>query len=356
VIRKVNQKGRAALSNQQKRFVSEIRFEVDDGWDCPDDGPQKSHTTLTIDKAKSIINYNNSPDVGFDRSINPYRGCEHGCIYCFARPTHAYLNLSAGLDFETRLFYKPDAPDLLRKEFMAPGYKPAPIALGINTDAYQPVERRLKLTRRILEILNEFRHPVTIVTKSSLVERDMDILSEMTKYNLVKIIVSVTTLDHDLMKIMEPRACAPARRLKLIENLATAKIPVGVLVAPIIPVLTDHEIESILLQCRNAGALNAGYVLIRLPHEIKQLFHEWLTVHFPDSANHIKNRIRDCRGGRDYDAKFGTRMRGTGVYADLIEQRFKKASLKNGFVDAAPLNVSAFVQVPSIGNSQIELF
>jgi len=356
VLRKTIRKGRAALSNQQSRFVVETRQSIDDGWASTERTSEKLLTTLSIDRAKTIINYNKSPDVGFDRSINPYRGCEHGCIYCFARPTHAYLNLSPGLDFESRLFYKPEAPDLLRNELSARNYKPAPIALGINTDAYQPVERRLKLTRKILKVLQEFQHPVTIVTKSFLIERDIDILSDMAENNLVKVIVSLTTLDHALARKMEPRASTPIRRLNLINSLTTAKIPVGVLVAPVIPVLTDHEMETILTQSRNAGAISAGYVLIRLPYEIKHLFYEWLKSHFPNKANHIIKRIRDCRGGRDYNAEFRSRMRGTGVYADLIEQRFKIAIQKHGFSTASPLNISAFVAPSSFEQCQLDLF
>ena len=245
---------------------------------------------------------------------------------------------------------------MLRIELSASKYKPAPIALGINTDAYQPVERRLKLTRNILKVLREFQHPVTIVTKSSLIERDFDILSDMAKSNLVKVIISLTTLDQALMRKMEPRACTPMRRLNLIDSLADAKIPVGVLVAPIIPVLTDNELESILEHSRRAGALSAGYVLIRLPHEIKQLFYEWLELHFPDKASHIINRIRDCRGGRDYNAEFGSRMRGTGIYADIIEQRFKIATQKFGYTSTAPLNISAFSVPRSYGQRQLDLF
>jgi len=355
-MRKLEYKGRAALNNQQTRFVDEQKLLIDDGWGTIEKPLQSLRTTLTKDSAKKVISYNQSPDVGFDRSINPYRGCEHGCIYCFARPTHAYLNLSPGLDFESRLFYKPDAADLLRKELSASRYQPAPIALGINTDAYQPVEKQTGLTREILQVLAEFRHPVTIVTKSALIERDVDILSNMASSNLVKVVVSVTTLDHSLARIMEPRACAPTRRLQVIRNLGNAGIPVGVLVAPIIPVLSDHELETILERCRDAGADTAGYVLLRLPHELKQLFREWLTTHFPDKAQHVMNRIQDCRGGQDYVAEFGSRMRGSGPFADLISQRFKLAKKKFGYGEGEPLSVEKFRKVNEVKEEQLTLF
>lgn len=355
-MRKLEYKGRAALNNQQSRFVIEQKELVDDGWGTVDEPLAPLQTTLTKDTAKKVITYNQSPDVGFDRSINPYRGCEHGCIYCFARPTHAYLNLSPGLDFESRLFYKPDAATLLRKELSARRYQPAPVALGINTDAYQPVEKQTGLTREILQVLAEFRHPVTIVTKSALIERDVDILASMARDNLVKVVVSVTTLDHSLARVMEPRACAPTRRLEVIRNLRKSGVPVGVLVAPIIPVLTDSEMESILKNCRDAGANTAGYVLLRLPHELKQLFREWLTTHFTDKAQHVMNRIQDCRGGQDYVAEFGSRMRGDGPFAELISQRFKLAKKKYDYDDDEPLSVEKFRKVNHVKEEQLALF
>ena len=354
--RKLDYKGRAALNNHQTRFTSETKHDFDDGWGTIEESLPPIATTLSVDSARKIITYNQSPDVGFDRSINPYRGCEHGCIYCFARPTHTYLNLSPGLDFESRLFYKPDAAKLLRKELLAKNYQPAPIALGINTDAYQPVEKQTGLTREILQVLSEFRHPVSIVTKSSLIERDLDVLTDLARDNLINIIVSMTTLDHQLARKMEPRACAPARRLRVIENLRDAGIPVGVLVAPVIPVLTDHEIEELLMRSRTAGALSAGYVLIRLPHELKQLFWEWLCSHFPDKAQHVMNRVRDCRGGREYVAQFGTRMQGTGVYAELIRQRFDRACRRYDFQEIAPLNIDSFKRLHPQDERQFELF
>ena len=355
-MRKLEYKGRAALNNQQTRFVLENKEPIDDGWGTLDEPLPPLPTTLSRDAAKTVITYNQSPDVGFDRSINPYRGCEHGCIYCFARPTHAYLNLSPGLDFETRLFYKPDAASLLREELNARHYQPAPIALGINTDAYQPVEKRTGLTREILQVLSEFRHPVTIVTKSALIERDVDILADMAQDKLVSVVVSVTTLDHRLARIMEPRACAPLRRLQIISKLQNAGIPVGVLVAPLIPVLTDHELETILERCRGAGADTAGYVLLRLPHELKQLFREWLATHFPDKAQHVMNRIQDCRGGKDYAAEFGERMRGSGPYAGLIRQRFNLACRKWNYGEGVSLSVEKFRQFKPATEGQLELF
>jgi len=355
-MRKLEYKGRAALNNQQTRFTDERKLLIDDGWGTIDEPLQALQTTLTKDSAKKVITFNQSPDVGFDRSINPYRGCEHGCIYCFARPTHAYLNLSPGLDFESRLFYKPDAAVLLRKELNASRYQPAPIALGINTDAYQPVEKQTGLTREILQVLADYRHPVTIVTKSALIERDVDILANMARDNLAKVVVSVTSLDHALARIMEPRACAPTRRLEVIRKLSDAGVPVGVLVAPIIPVLTDHELETILEHCRDAGANTAGYVLLRLPHELKQLFREWLATHFPDKAQHVMNRIQDCRGGQDYVAEFGSRMRGVGPYAELINQRFKLAKKKFGYSVDEPLSVEKFRKVNERGEDQLSLF
>ncbi|MCI0506856.1 MAG: PA0069 family radical SAM protein [Gammaproteobacteria bacterium] len=355
-MRKLEYKGRAALNNRQTRFVCEQKEQIDDGWGTIEESLAPLQTVLSRDAAKTVITYNQSPDVGFDRSINPYRGCEHGCIYCFARPTHAYLNLSPGLDFETRLFYKPGAAALLRKELNARNYQPAPIALGINTDAYQPVEKRMLLTREILTVLSEFRHPVTIVTKSALIERDADILAEMAKDNLVNVVISLTTLDHRLARIMEPRACAPTRRLQVINHLQSAGIPVGVLVAPVIPVLTDHEMEAILEHSRGSGAGAAGYVLLRLPHELKQLFREWLGTHFPDKAQHVMNRIQDCREGQDYVAEFGSRMRGSGPFAELIRQRFNLACRKWNYGEGEPLSVEKFRKINDATEGQLELF
>ncbi len=348
-------RGRGARSNPDNRYEALRREEVDDGWGNLDAEPPPLATTLSVDTSRTVISYNQSPDVGFDRSINPYRGCEHGCVYCFARPSHAWLGLSPGLDFESRLFYKPDAAALLRKELAAPGYRCAPIAVGINTDAYQPVERRLHITRAILDVLRECEHPLTIVTKSWLVERDIDILAEMAGKGLAQVMVSVTTLDHQLARTLEPRASAPRRRVEIIRHLSEAGIPVGVMVAPLIPVLTDGELETILADARSAGARSAGYVLLRLPHEVKDLFREWLAEHAPTRAAHVMERIRDSRGGKDYAAQFGERMRGTGIYADLIAQRFRLAHQRLGFESPPPLDTGRF-RPPRLDTDQLTLF
>ncbi|NOT85376.1 MAG: PA0069 family radical SAM protein [Methylococcaceae bacterium] len=348
-------KGRGALSNPTGRFDIYSHEDTDDGWNSLDDLPDRLPTTLSIDTAKTVISYNDSPDIPFDRSINPYRGCEHGCVYCFARPTHAYLGLSPGLDFETKLFYKPDAPELLREELRARRYRPQPIALGINTDAYQPIERKLGLTRKILEVLQEARHPVSIVTKSSLIERDLDILSEMAARGLVQVAFSITTLQTDLARSLEPRATAPKRRLQSLATLSTAGIPTSVLVAPLIPMLNDMELETILSECRNAGAVDAGYVFLRLPHELKDIFAEWLAVHVPLKAEHIMQRIFDARGGKAYDSAFGIRMTGTGEYADLLKQRFRLAKKKLAFPGEPAFNLTAF-RPPQANNRQLDLF
>ena len=348
-------KGRGAAGNPDNRFEQQSRERVDDGWDSLAETATPPRTTLEVDSSRSVIAWNDSPDVPFDRSINPYRGCEHGCVYCFARPTHAYLGLSPGLDFETRLYHKPDAPEQLRRELGRRGYRPAPIALGINTDAYQPVERRLGLTRRILEVLAETRHPLTIVTKSALIERDLDILASLAEQRLCQVAVSLTTLDSDLSRRLEPRAAAPHRRLQTIERLSAAGVPVSVLVAPLIPILTDAELEALLEAAHGAGAVDAGYVLLRLPHEVKGLFADWLQMHAPLKAEHVLNRIRDCRGGRDYDAAFGTRMRGTGVFADLLAQRFRGAYRRLDFPGTPPLECELF-RPPREATPQLGLF
>jgi DNA repair photolyase len=348
-------RGRGARSNPDNRFADHGHELVDDGWGSLDREAPPLRTILTKDPSRTIISYNRSPDVGFDRSLNPYRGCEHGCVYCFARPSHAYLGLSPGLDFESNLFYKPDAAALLRQELAAPAYRCAPIAVGINTDAYQPVERRLGITRAVLEVLRECHHPLTLVTKSSLVERDLDILTDMAREQLVQVMISITTLRHTLARIMEPRAVAPARRLQTVQRLREAGVPVGVLVAPLIPVLTDNEMEGILARAREAGASSAGYVLLRLPHEVKELFREWLAEHEPTKAAHVMQRIQDSRGGKDYDAEFGARMRGTGVYAELLAQRFQLAIRRLGFHSPDPLAVQHF-RAPKRNAPQLELF
>jgi DNA repair photolyase len=326
-------KGRGATFNPKVRFESAEVDPFDDGWGSlararEDDPPPR--TEVTPDASRSIIARNTSPDIPFDRSINPYRGCEHGCVYCYARPTHAYLGLSPGLDFETKLLAKLDAARLLERELGAPGYRCQPLALGTNTDPYQPVERRLKITRGILEVLARCRHPVTIVTKSAGVVRDLDLLAPMAREHLARVAVSVTTLDRDLARRLEPRAAAPGRRLEAIRELSAAGVPTAVMVAPIIPALTDHEIETILRAAAAAGASSAGYVLLRLPHEVKELFGDWLSAHAPERAGHVLSLVRQCRSGRLYDATFGRRMRGEGPYAELIERRFAAAKRRLG--------------------------
>ena len=346
-------KGRGASFSPDNRYSAYSREDIDDGWanlELPVEAPA---TTLTVDTSRTVISYNDSPDVGFDRSINPYRGCEHGCVYCFARPTHAWLGLSPGLDFETRLFYKPDAPEQLKRELAARAYRCAPIAVGINTDAYQPTERKLGLTRAILEVLVAAQHPFSIVTKSALIERDIDLIATAAARRQAEIAVSLTTLDAALARRMEPRAASPARRLETIRALSQAGIPVTVLVAPLIPVLTDSELETLLEQARAAGAQDAGYVLLRLPHELKDLFRDWLAQHEPLKAEHVMNRLRDCRGGEDYDARFGARMRGTGIYAELLRKRFKLAYQRLGFSTTPALDCTQFT-APDDG--QLRLF
>jgi DNA repair photolyase len=320
-------KGRGAVSNRQSRFVAQ-QSEFDDHEAT--EQKQYPETQLLVDNAKSIITRNRSPDVPFDQSINPYRGCEHGCIYCFARPTHAYWDLSPGLDFETKIIYKPNAAELLEKALQNPGYRCESIVLGTSTDPYQPIDQRLQITRELLLVLQRYRHPVSLITKGSHVLRDLDILQEMARDNLCSVMVSVTSLDNQLKRTLEPRTASPQARLRTITQLAESDVPVGVLVAPIIPMINDCEMESILKACAEAGARTAAYVFIRLPLEVRDLFHEWLHTHYPDRAEHVISLIRQSREGADYKNQFGTRMRGSGVYADLIAQRFKKASARFG--------------------------
>jgi DNA repair photolyase len=327
-------KGRGALSNPSVRFESTSVEKTADGWQDEEEVATSLPEIVLPDRAKSVITTNDSPDVGFEQSINPYRGCSHGCVYCFARPTHAYLGLSPGLDFETRLFYKDNAVELLRAELSKRSYRCKPIALGINTDGWQPLERRMELTRSILAVLAECRHPLTIVTKSTLILRDLDLLQDLARDRLVFVMVSITSLDAGLKRTLEPRAAAPQARLKVIERLSAAGVPVGVLVAPVIPALTDHELEQILEAAKIAGATSAGYVLLRLPHEVKDLFREWLAEHYPDRAKHVMSLINQSRGGKDYQAEFGTRMVGTGVFAQLLRTRFDIARRRFGFEHA----------------------
>jgi DNA repair photolyase len=349
-------KGRGATINIEGRFEVWNREASDDGWfQDPGDEPARVKTVISIEHAKSVISRHNSPDVGFAQSINPYRGCAHGCVFCFARPTHAYLGLSPGIDFETRLTSKVNAAEKLREELAKPGYQCEPLMVGINTDAYQPIERQQKITRSIIEVAFETNHPLTFITKSALIERDLDLLAPMAKKHLVSVMFSITTLDHEISRRMEPRTSAPARRLEAVRRLTAAGIPVGVNVAPVIPFLTDSELEPILEAAANAGAVSAGYVLIRLPWEVRPIFKEWLEKNFPLKAEHVMSRIRDMRDGRENDPNFGTRMVGKGTLAELLSQRFRKAIARFGLArDHHELDCSLFVP-PSL-NGQKTLF
>jgi len=350
-------KGRGARSNESGRYERERRALVNDGWGSGAAAAEAPvRTKLGIDRARKVIARNDSPDIGFDRSINPYRGCEHGCIYCFARPSHAYLGLSPGLDFETRLFAKPDAARALREELAHPRYRAASLVLGANTDPYQPVERREGLTRQILEVLEEAKHPLRIVTKSDLVVRDADILARMARERLASVAVSVTTLDHRLARKMEPRAATPKKRLAAIAALKKAGVPVTALVAPVIPALNDHEVEAILEAVAKAGAGSAGYVLIRLPLELKELFESWLATHYPDRKKRILEQIRAARGGRLYDSRWGIRQTGTGAYAQLLASRFAQARKRYGLgAEEVALDASLFLR-PRRDERQLSLF
>lgn len=322
-------RGRGAGLNMSGRFEPQAREAFDDGWESLEDLPPFK-TEVQVEKPRSVISRNDSPDISFDRSINPYRGCEHGCIYCFARPTHAYMGLSAGLDFEAKLFAKPDAPRLLERELARSDYKVRPIAIGTNTDPYQPIEKEWRIMRQILEVLQAANHPVMIVTKSAMVTRDIDLLAPMAEKGLARVGISVTTLDRKLARTMEPRASTPSKRLEAIRSLSEAGIPTGVLVSPIIPALNDHEIERVLEASRAAGALEATYVLLRLPLEVSPLFRDWLLRNYPDRYRHVMSLIRSMRGGKDYDAEFGKRMKGAGPYAWQIGRRFELAAKRLG--------------------------
>lgn len=360
-------KGRGAASRPSGRFEKRAYVAEDDGWGSvydrgvtgdeseADDALPRLATTVTEERAHSIISHNDSPDVGFDQSINPYRGCEHGCVYCFARPSHAYLDLSPGLDFETKLYAKTNAVERLRIELAKPGHVPTPIALGINTDGWQPIERDYRITRGLLEVLHETRHPVHIVTKSGLVTRDLDLLVDMARDKLVHVFLSVTTLDNRLSAKLEPRAAAPHTRLKTIKTLSDAGIPTGVLVAPVIPMITDHMLEDILEAARDHGAGAAGYVLLRLPNELKQVWREWLELHFPERAAHVMSLMQQMHGGRDYDSGFGDRMRGKGVFAQLLKARFAKAHRRLGYGLLPAINETAFIR-PRAPSPQGSLF
>jgi DNA repair photolyase len=323
--------GRGAASNPAGRFESTGADAADDGWGILDEPLPRLETSVLAESARRIIARNDSPDIPFSQSINPYRGCEHGCSYCYARPSHSFVNLSPGLDFETKLFYKADARALLEKELSAKGYQCSPIALGSNTDPYQPIEREYRVTRDILELLSDCDHPATIVTKgAALIGRDIELLASMAERRLVAVFISITTLDAKLKRTLEPRAASPAARLAAIRRLSEAGVPVGVMVAPVIPALTDHELERILEESASAGALSAGYIVLRLPLEVRDLFREWLELHEPLKASHVMSRIRALRGGRENDPNFGSRQRGTGVYSDLLRERFELAVRKLG--------------------------
>ncbi|MBU3069828.1 PA0069 family radical SAM protein [Aestuariicella sp. G3-2] len=359
-------KGRGASSNLAGRFEAQLIETVDDGWWQEEEIPRlKTH--VTPERARSILTRNQSPDLPFSVSLNPYRGCEHGCVYCFARPSHAYLGLSPGWDFESRLYAKTNAPQLLSRELAKPGYQPLPIALGINTDAYQPCERELNITRQCLDILHQCRHPTGLITKSALIERDLDLMTDMARDNLLSVAITLTTLDHELSRKLEPRAASLQRRLKTIRRLTDAGIPVSVSIAPVIPFITEQEMEQVMAAAAEAGAVSANYIVLRLPWEVNPLFQDWLQTHFPDRAERVMNRIRDMRGGKDYDASFGSRMKGEGLWADLIRQRFQRTVRKLKLGDGRlrgldtslfrrPDTVAAADKTPGAGRGQMDFF
>jgi DNA repair photolyase len=352
----VGARGRGAVSNAGGRFESQVSEAFDDGWTAADEGPAPLRTTVTAEKARVIITRNDSPDVSFDRSINPYRGCEHGCIYCYARPAHAYMGLSPGLDFESKLFFKPGAGALLERELRKSGYAPRSIHIGGNTDPYQPVERRLRVTRQVLEVLARFNHPFSIITKSALICRDLDIIGPMGAQGLARPAVSITSLDRKLARVMEPRAATPEKRLAAVRQLSQAGAPTAVMFAPVIPGLNDHELEGVLQRAAQAGAVAAGYVVLRLPLEIKDLFREWLEANLPDRAQRVMSLVRQMRGGRDYDPQWGKRMKGEGPIAEMIAKRFSIAKRRLGLDrPLAPLDISRFAP-PPIAGDQMELF
>jgi len=349
-------RGRGAVSNASGRFESLTEEAFDDGWTPDDETPAQVATTLQVERARVILSRNDSPDIGFDRSINPYRGCEHGCIYCYARPAHAYMGLSPGLDFETKLFFKPDAAKLLEKELSKPGYKVDRVHIGGNTDPYQPAEKTLRITRGVLKVLDAFNHPVSLITKSALVVRDLDILAPMAERGLVKVFVSVTTLDRALARAMEPRTATPDRRIWALKALAAAGVPTGVGFAPAIPGLNDYEMEAVLERAAGVGVREAMYVALRLPREIKDLFREWLEAARPDRAKKVMSLVRQMRGGLDYDAQWGSRMRGQGPIADLMSSRFKIACDRLGLNRSHTVQRLDLFRPPPKPNSQMELF
>jgi DNA repair photolyase len=354
---RTRRKGRGALTNPDVRFDPWRREAVDDGWGSLEEPLPPLATEVGVDQARTVIAWNDSPDVPFDRSINPYRGCEHGCIYCFARPGHAYYGLSPGQDFETRLLRKADAGRKLDAELRRPGYRPAPLTLGASTDPYQPIEKRHRVTREVLEVLAEYRHPVGIITKGTLIERDLELLARMASWNGVSVMVSITSLESAIKRSLEPRAASPARRIELVRRLSAAGIPVGVLVAPVIPAITDHEIEGILEAVAEAGATTAGYVLLRLPHEVRTLFIEWLRAEFPDRADRVLALLRQSHGGACYDAAFGHRQRGGGPYADMLARRFEVAARRAGLEPGGRPRLSTeHFRVPARRGDQMGLF
>lgn len=360
MIRKDTVKGRGSVTNETGRFEPNTREAVADGWDFVDPDLPPLRTTVTAEAARTVISTNRSPDIPFDKSINPCRGCEHGCVYCYARPTHAYLGMSPGLDFESRLVVKEGAAERLESELRKPGYRPSPIMLGANTDPYQPIERTHRITRSILEVLAAFNHPVLIATKSAMVARDLDILGPMAAKGLAAVGISVTTLNGTLARTLEPRAATPARRLDTIARLAAGGVPVSVLASPMIPSLNDHELEAILEAARDAGATAASYILLRLPLELKDLFSDWLQAHAPDRARHVLNRLRESRDGQLYVSDFASRMKGRGVHADLLKQRFQLACRKlglegHGMGTGRALDLSQFAPPPKAGD-QMSLF
>ena len=349
-------RGRGARSNASGRYESDTREAFDDGWTPDDVEPVQLTTTVSPEKAKVIITRNDSPDVGFSASINPYRGCEHGCIYCYARPAHAYMGLSPGLDFESKLFFKPQAAELLERELSKPRYTPEFIHIGGNTDPYQPQERRLRVTRQIIEVLSRFNHPFSIITKSGLILRDLDLLAPMAEKNLVRVAISITSLDRKLARSMEPRAATPEKRIDTVKRLSDAGVPVFVMFAPSIPGLNDHEMEAVLERAAAAGATGAGYVTLRLPMEIADLFKEWLATDHPDRASRVMSLLRQMRGGKDYDSQWGKRMKGEGPLAALMSRRFAVAKTRYGLTKRlGDLDLSLF-RVPPKAGGQIDLF
>ncbi len=354
-VARERRRGRGTLSNASGRYEPIARIAFDDGWQSLEELPP-FQTTVSIDSTRKIITRNESPDISFDRSINPYRGCEHGCVYCFARPTHAYLGMSPGLDFESKLFVKPDAPALLERELSAPNYQPRTIAIGTNTDPYQPIERKYQVMRGILEVLERAGHPVGIVTKSALILRDVDILARLAERNLVKVALSVTTLNASLARTMEPRAATPGRRLETLRQLSAAGVPTSVMVAPVIPAINDMDIERILDAAAIAGVKGAGYVLLRLPLEVRGLFVEWLKANFPDREAHVMKLIRDMRGGKDYDSTWGQRMTGAGPYAWMIGRRFETHCEKLGLNQHKVALTTEHFRSPRQRAEQLSLF